>query len=198
MPFELRVRDLRTGENSVAEFETPDAAHAWLKERPRFVEALGVATYGVSAEVSAKLRAASRPLDEEERKLEKILADAVEAAAQARVALEQKKSQAAAAEHRAAQATADPNRTMEIHWTFDRGMELVDKADPRAITEDAKLAVLAWIAERNDWVKERGQIVGDATLTVWPGPLPAKAGGERIERGRFIPVTAPPPNESQN
>jgi hypothetical protein len=53
----------------------------------------------------------------------------------------------------------------------------------------ARDAVLAWIAERNEWVAARGQTVGECTVKVWPGKMPAKE-DERVKEGRFVPVTA--------
>ena len=50
--------------------------------------------------------------------------------------------------------------------------------------------MLAWVAERNEWVEGRGQVVGEAKVTVWPGTLP-KPGADRVQGGSFIPVTAP-------
>jgi hypothetical protein len=50
--------------------------------------------------------------------------------------------------------------------------------------------VLAWVHERTEWVTGRGQIVGEAKVTVYPGPVPPKA--ERIVVGSFVPVSAPP------
>jgi hypothetical protein len=46
-------------------------------------------------------------------------------------------------------------------------------------------------------VKDRGQVVGDAKVMVWPGPIPASDGGERVKRGTFIPVTAAAPPEEK-
>lgn len=61
----------------------------------------------------------------------------------------------------------------------------------RRPTEDELAAVLAWVRERDEWVEGRGQIVGDAKVTLWPGVVPAADKGERVKRGTFTPVTAP-------
>jgi len=53
---------------------------------------------------------------------------------------------------------------------------------------------MAWISGRNDWVAGRGQIVGEATVKVFPGKLPAGQ-DERVKEGRFFPCTAPHPDE---
>ena len=42
----------------------------------------------------------------------------------------------------------------------------------------------------NEWVASRGQIVGEAKLTVLPGALP-KPGADRVQHGSFVPVTGP-------
>jgi hypothetical protein len=76
---------------------------------------------------------------------------------------------------------------MEIQWRFDSGMRLTDPLDTRPITEAARDAVFAFIAERNEWVEKRGQCVGECTVKVWPGKLPAGK-EERVAEGRFVPV----------
>ncbi len=189
--IDLRVRDLQSGVVSVKAFDGAAAAEAWLTARPRFTEVLGVATAGLDAAVNARLKTAMRPLDDEEKALEAKLEAASAAAAAERQAAQRAKEQAAAAAHRTAMASADPNRVMEVHWRYDREMELTDPSDERAIPDEARAAVLAWVRERDEWVAGRGQVVGDAKVTVWPGPLPAAAGGERVKGGTFIPVTAP-------
>lgn len=189
--IDLRVRDLQSGVVSVKAFDGAAAAEAWLAERPRFTEVLGVATAGLDAAVNARLKAAMRPLDAEEKALEAKLEAESAAAAAERQAAQRAKEQAAAAAHRTAMASADPNRVMEVHWRYDREMELTDPSDARPIPDEARAAVLAWVRERDEWVAGRGQVVGDAKVTVWPGPLPASAGGERVKGGTFIPVTAP-------
>jgi hypothetical protein len=189
--LELRVRDLGTGDRRIEPFDGEEAAIAWLGARPRHVEVLGVATLEVASDVNARLRAAMRPLDTEEQAAVRALEAEDVALTRAREEQKQQREQAAAKAHRDAMATADPNRPMEVHFRYDQELELTDAADGRAITEEARAAVLAWIAERNEWVEGRGQVVGDAKVTVWPGPLPASAGGERVKGGSFVPVTAP-------
>jgi hypothetical protein len=80
---------------------------------------------------------------------------------------------------------------MEVRWTYRGERTLSDPADERPITEAAREAVLASVSERDEWVRDRGQVVGDARVTAWPGPLPASARGERIRGGTFVPVTTP-------
>ncbi len=189
--LDLRVRDLHTGVTSVKSLASEEQATAWLEARPRFVEVLGVATPGLDPEVNARLRAAMRPLDDEERALMKKLDDAIDAVAREREEDKRKKEQEAAEAHKKAMLTADPNRLMEVHWNYDTGFSLTDSADPRPITDDVKAAVLAWVRERDEWVEGRGQIVGDAKVTLWPAIIPPTEKGERIKRGSFIPVTAP-------
>jgi hypothetical protein len=190
--LDLRVRDLHTGVSSLQSLPTEEAAVTWLAARPRFVEVLGVAVPNLDAAVNARLRAAMRPLDDEEKALMKKLDDAIEAVARERDEERRKKEQEAAVAHKQAMLTADPNRLMEVHWNYDTGFSLTDAADPRHITDDIKAAVLAWVRERDEWVENRGQIVGDAKVTLWPGPIPPAEKGERVKRGTFIPVTAPP------
>lgn len=192
MKLQLRLRDLNTGELATGDFESEADALVWLKARPPGIQVLGIGTTGVPDTMAKLLRSTMRPLDAAEQALERAIDAQLQAAAEKRVELERAKAEAAAAERKAAMKDADPNRPMEIHWTYDHGMALTDKDDPRAITDEARAAVLAYVEERQDWVRDRGQMVGDATVTVYPGPLPATAGGERVQRGRFTPVTAAP------
>lgn len=185
----LRVRDLKTGEEGLAAFEDEGEARAWLSARPPFVEVLGMAS-SVAPETSKALRAVMRALSPEEQRLVMELDQHAERARLSQKLEEERRAQAEAAAHAAAMRDGDPNRPMDIHWTFDHGMRLADAADPRAITDEARAAVLAWVAERNDWVRDRGQVVGEARLVVFPGPVPS--GQERVKEGRFFPVTAPP------
>jgi hypothetical protein len=187
----LRLRALESGDRSVVELDDEAGAVAWLRARPRFIEVLGVANLDLDPAVDARLRAALRPLDPDERELERQLEARLDAEARARNAEAQKDEAASAAAHRAANANADVDRPMEVHFRYDRDLEIADPADQRAITTEARVAVLEWVHERDQWVKGRGQVVGDAKVTVWPGPLPASAGGERVKAGTFLPVSAP-------
>jgi hypothetical protein len=189
----LKLQDLKTGTTSFHELEGEEATIAYLEARPRFTDVLGVVFEGLTREQNARLRAAMRPLDDEEKVAEAILTAAAQKAreeAQAKRLLEEEASRAA---HRSALKNADPERAMELRYQFDHGLTPIDPADTRELTEEARAAIEAWIAERNDWVKERGQVVGDARLTVWPGKLP-RPGADRVH-GTFIPVTAPAPDE---
>lgn len=197
MKLSLRVRNLQTGELGTVDFEEEANATVWLRARPRFVEVLGLASDEVPHETSMALRAAMRPLDAEEAKLEAELVAAQRAAIEklARDRVEREKREAAA--HGSA-GNADPNRPMEISWTYDHGMVKGDPAETREITDEARAAAMAWIDERMEWVRDRNQIVGSAKITVWPGVLPKSAGGERVQKGTFIPCAAPAPNEKMN
>ncbi|MBI4954667.1 MAG: hypothetical protein HY908_21765 [Myxococcales bacterium] len=189
--IDLRVRDLTTGNTKQQTFESTDAALAFLKERPKMSEVLGVASHNVTREESAALRAAMRPLDDDEQKRVAELEAAERAAEEARAEERRKSAEKEAAAHREAMRTADPNRPMEVRYHFAQGLGGVDSSDEREITEEAKAAVLAWVAERNEWVASRNQTVGEAKVTVYPGPLPAGV-TERVKSGgTFIPVAAP-------
>lgn len=186
--LELRVRDLRTGGERNVAFESVEAAREWLVQRPPFVEAIGVASE-IDRDLSLTLKGAMRPLDADELSARRER-DAADEAAREKRAREARAADLAAAEaQRSAAREADPNRPMQIHWTYDDGMKVAERHDERVITEEARAAVLAWIAERDEWVIGRGQIVGEARLTVWPNAVPA--GDERVVQGTFVPVTAP-------
>lgn len=189
MKLTLRVRNLETGELGTVDFEDQQKATIWLRARPRFIEVIGLASDGVPNETSNALRSAMRPLDAAERVLEQKLAEAQKSAFEKMARERMAREQAELAATRAAAIDADPKRPMDIHWTYDGGMGKQDASDPRPISDEARAAVLAWIAERDEWVRDRGQIVGDAKVTVYPAEVPV--GKERIVRGTFMPCTAP-------
>ncbi|AKT38727.1 hypothetical protein [Chondromyces crocatus] len=189
-PIDLQVRDLDTGDRSIASFPSEEEAITWLNDRPRFQEVMGVAMTGLAHEIDARLRAALRPLDDEEREKAQALETKALEDAQKRAEEAQKREQATAEAHRAALASAPPDRPMEIRYRYDRDLELVDVNDTRPITPEAREAVLAWVAEREEWVRGRGQTVGEARVTVYPAGIPAQARGERVRTGSFVPITA--------
>jgi hypothetical protein len=194
MKLDLQCRDLRTGESGPRAFDSVDAARVWLRERPSCVEVLGIASHHVPPEVSQELKLAMRPLDDEERALAQALDAKTDAELERRARERMQQAAAEAARHREAQIHADPNRPMMLRYHHPDVIGVADPADPRTLTEEARAAVLEWVAERSEWVKGRGQIVAEATLEVYPGPVPA--GKERVVTGRFIPVTAPTTNQA--
>jgi hypothetical protein len=185
----LKLQDLHSGDTSLREFEDEAATIAFLSERPRFTDVLGVVFEGLSREQNQRLRDAMRPLDDEEREAEAKLTVAARKAKEEASALRRMEEEAAQAAHRNALKNADPNRLMDVRFHYATGLALIDPADTREITAEARAACEAWIAERNEWVESRGQVVGEAKLQVWPGPLP-KPGMERIHAGTFVPVAA--------
>jgi len=191
----LKLQDLVKGETSFKEFDDEEATLAFLRARPPMVEVLGVVFEGLSPEQNARLKAAKRPLTPEEHAAEERLVAAGERAAEAAAALRAKEVETARAAHREALKTADPNRPMEVRYLYNAPLALTDHDDPRPITDEAREAVLAWVAERNEWVEGRGQMVGEAKVTVWPATI-AKKGADRVQGGTFIPVTAPPKPKS--
>ena len=195
--LDLRVRDLNSGVSSLVSFDSEEAATTWLVARPKFIEVLGVATLEVDHASSNRLKASLRPLDPEEKLLERRLDAAIQAVTREREEEKNRLEREASDAHRVALRGADPNRLMEVHWTFNAEMTLTDLADERPISQEVKDAVLAWVRERDEWVKDRGQVVGDAKVTVWPGAIPASDGGERVKRGTFIPVTAAAPPDAR-
>lgn len=186
----LKLEDLKTGDASNRELDGEEATIAFLKARPRFVDVLGVVFEGLTPEQNARLKAAMRPLDDDERAAEEALKKARERAALAMRAERQKVEEAAQARHREAMKNADPNRAMEVRYLHNAPLALVDHSDPREISDEAREAVLAWVAERNEWVADRGQIVAEAKVWVWPAKLP-KPTSDRVQGGTFIPVTGP-------
>ncbi|MGZ3474426.1 MAG: hypothetical protein ACXWUG_09055, partial [Polyangiales bacterium] len=69
MKVTLKLRDLGTGDPAVTELESVEAATAWVRARPRFVEVLGVVFEGMTREESLRMKEAMRPLDGDERGL---------------------------------------------------------------------------------------------------------------------------------
>jgi hypothetical protein len=189
--LDLKVRDLKTGSTGLATFETVEEARAWLVARPRFVDVLGVASHHLPPEVNSELRAALRPLDDEELALERGLAEEQDVQARKLAAERQAAERAAVEEHRRSVAYADPNRPLQVRYRFSAGLSVADPSDTRVISEEARVAAMAWVEERNEWVQGRGQCVGEASLEVWPGPIPAGPRNERVISGTFVPVTAP-------
>ncbi|APR79310.1 Hypothetical protein A7982_04657 [Minicystis rosea] len=187
----LKLRDLHNGNTSFKELADEDAALAYLRERPRFTEVLGVVFEGLTPEQNTRLKEANRPLDAEEQAAETRLDEAATRAAEAAQAKRAKEEDAARAAHREAMKKADPNRPMEVRYRFDGSITPVDPEDQRPITDEARAAILAWVAERNEWVEARNQCVGEAKMQVWLGALP-RAGADRVQGGSFIPVAAAP------
>ncbi len=190
MKLDLYIRNLQTGDREQKVFESEQEALEYLKNRPKFAEVLGVASDDVPPELNDQLRAATRPLDEEEKLLDRQRTAALEDEARKRAQKEQKRAVEEAAKHRNEIANADPNRPLEIRYRFNEGLSVADPVDTRAITDEARAAMMAWIEERNSWVASRGNVVGEAKVSVYPGPLPDGV-TERVDVGTFIPVTAP-------
>jgi hypothetical protein len=190
MKIMLKLENMKTGDSSIEEFADEEATIAWLRERPRFTDVLGVVFEGLTREQNERLKKSMRPLDDEEREAEKQLAEGRAKDAQAQREVRQKEEEAAQAAQREAQKNLNPDRPMEVRYRYDTALSVVDPNDSRDISDEVRAAVAAWVAERNEWVESRGQIVGEAKMTVFPGALP-KPGADRIQHGSFVPVTGP-------
>ncbi len=171
--IDFNIRDLKTGEVVCAEFPDLATAQAWLVERPAFTQVLRLVT-AVPPETEAQLREAMRPLDEDERT---VMQDAEEAA------LADHAAELARLQEAKDAAPKDPNRPMALQWALRTGLSVCDASDDREITDIARTAVLAWIAERDTWVEGRGQRVAAASVSVWPGPIPGGNEADRIPPG---------------
>jgi hypothetical protein len=186
----LKLKDLTTGNTSFKELPDEESALGYLRERPSMTDVLGVVFDGLTSEQNARLKAAMRPLDEAEKAAEARLTEAAERAADAAREKRAKEEEVARAAHAAAMKNADPKRAMEVRYRYDGSITAVDPADTRPITDEMREAIMAWVAERNEWVESRNQVVGEAKMTVWPAALP-KPGADRVQSGSFVPVTAP-------
>jgi hypothetical protein len=189
MKLDLQTRDLTTGDRGPKAFTSEEEALAWLKERPKNIDVLGVASHHVPKDVGNQLKAAMRPLDEAERALVSKLDEAEVAAIRKQAEARRDADQLAAAARAKEMVNADPNREMNLRWTYNVDLRITEAGDTREISDEVKAVVDAWIAERQEWVEGRGQMVGDATIQVWPAELPDGT-TERIIMGTFIPVTA--------
>jgi hypothetical protein len=189
--IEMKVRRMQTGETLVATLETFEDAVTWLGERPEFTEVLGVLSKELSPAQHRALRAAMRPYSAAERRHleaeERVIAEAL--AERDRVEAELAERQRR--EHEAAMRRADPDRPMALRWHYVDGLSHEDPFDPRPVTEAARRAVEAWIAERNEWVASREQTVYEALVTVYPGPVPTGDEADRVQPGgQFVPGPA--------
>lgn len=70
MKFDLQTRDLKTGNTSPKTFESVEEGLTWLKDRPKYVDVMGIASHHVPPDVSDQLKATMRPLDDEEKALD--------------------------------------------------------------------------------------------------------------------------------
>ncbi len=185
----LRTRDLNSGNPDTEEFEGVDKAIAWLTRRPAMVEVLGVVFEGITKDENERMKAAMRPLDVEEKAKVDALDAAERKVREDRAAARKLEAEAEVARAREAAKTADPARPMEVAYRYDSdALKKTDGMDEREITDAVREAAKAWVAERNEWVEGRGQVVGEAKITIYPGEVPK--GQDRVVTGSFVPVTA--------
>jgi hypothetical protein len=186
----LRLRDLDTGEPKTHECESVEAACGWLAERPEGVEILGVVFEGLTREENDRMKQAMRPFSAEEALKVKALDDKEAAIKAERAEARRREMEADAARLRGEAKEASPDRPMEVRYRFDMpDLQKTDPLDQREITEEVKTAVAEWVTERTEWVASRGQMIGEAKVTLYPGAVPK--GKERVVQGTFVPVTAP-------
>lgn len=190
--IEFKVRKIKTGETLVATLDSFTDALTFLKERPEFMEVLGVLSRDLTPEQDKTLRAVMRPYSDEEKAV--IAESEREAAEQIKQTIEKetKEAEQRKREYAESMAEADPHRPMTLRWQIDDGLSIADPYDQREITDAAKKALEDWIAERNTWVADRGQMVVEATVTVYPGPVPSGMEMDRVQHGgQFVPGLKP-------
>lgn len=181
--IEMKVRRMQTGEMLVATLESFEDAVTWLGARPEFTEVLGVLSKDISPAKMRALKAAMRPYSAAERRhLEAEERAAAEALAQ-QDRLEAERAAREQREHTEAMLRADPNRVMTVRWHCREGMSIDDPYDPREITEAARRAVEAWVAERSTWISDPDLMLVEALVNVYPGPVPSGNEEDRIEPG---------------
>lgn len=194
MAIALRLRNLDDGSLMLGEFEHEADATTWLRERPEGIEVLGVAQ-GVDEVAAAALQRAMRPLSAAERDKSRALDESKLVRMQQAIADEQAAYEASLAAQRDAAGDADPDRPMAIAYEVDGGVRHAEDNDPRPIPDAVTQAVLAWVAERNAWVRPRRVHVARALLTVWPGDVPGGDPSERVQSGGQFDVAPGPSPE---
>ena len=138
--FEVKVRNLKTGETLVASMADAEQCIAWLEERPPFIEILTVLS-DVSPAESKRMKEAMRPYDSVERELKAKYDAELEAALQQRY--QEEMALIEKGELGADDADADPNRPLAVKYEIDEGFTVVD--DSRPLTDAARAAcVVRW------------------------------------------------------
>jgi len=176
--IELLVRKIDTGERLVAAFESLHDVRTWLTERPKFMEVLRVQKPAdLDEDTERALRAVMRPLDDEEVARKDAVFAHVTAEVEARNLLENE------AAHAAMPPTpeAEPSDIMTIAWR--EGQPMRNIGDSRPIPDVVRIAVEAWITERNSWLHPRRQHIGEAELRVSPAGPTRSHEAERVEPG---------------
>ena len=191
MAIELKVRNVKSGETLVAELDSFEDAITWLGSRPEFMEVLGVLSKDLSDEEHEALKGAMRPYTEEEQQFFEDSERARDEEIRQRLAEENRIAQQRMKEHAEAMIKADPGRPMKLKWHFEEGLSKLDPYDPREITDAARKAVDAWVAERHSWIEGRDQKVVEATVSVYPAEVPTGDEADRVQRGgQFVPGMA--------
>jgi hypothetical protein len=187
MGFQIKVLNLDTDETLIATLDSFDDAVRFLQERPPMMEILTVIS-DVSPAEMRKLKEAMRPYDAEEKTVLARRAEMRAEMVRGEQEAEQRRAQEAAEAERLRASSSDPDRPVKVRWTLDEGFSAGDAFDDRPLTDTIKDAVTAWVAERNEWVKSRGQFVAECDVEVWPNEVPQTGDGTRVLRGgSFIP-----------
>ncbi len=182
--FEVKVRNLETGEMLVASMPDAKTCIEWLKERPKNLEIVSVLS-DVSPADSRRMKEAMRPYDKDELALREEYERKQTAAQMEQYGKELELIEGLQKEAKD-ESGLDPKRPLSVRYDADTGLTVVE--DSRPITEKARKACMAWIDERNAWIAAKGQLVGEAHLEVWPDEIPGGDESERVlEGGRFFP-----------
>lgn len=177
----LNLRDMKTGQRMLAEFDTLDGCIDWLEQRPQFVDVLGPADESLTPEGERMLRSALRPYDAEENELLAAARQQREADLQSARQVDREVVARERVEREAAIVARGPNDPMELRFTRGGTLAHTEPLDTRPIPEVVQAAVEDWVRERDSWVHRRGQRVAEAVLTVFPGEIPT--GQERVQAG---------------
>lgn len=178
--FQIKVRNLETDETLIATLDSYEDALKFLADRPHLMEVITVLS-DVSPKMMTEMKEAMRPYDEEEKaKLASRASLLVDALKKQRED-EEKRAEAEAQRARDEAKSLDPKRPLKVRWTIDEGFANNDPFDHRSVGAQAQARVTAWVKERNGWVADRGQIVAECEVEVYPEEIPE--GEDAVVRG---------------
>lgn len=192
MKIDMKVRQMKSGQTLVATLDSFEDAVAWLGQRPDYTEVLGVLSESLTPKQREAMRDAMRPYSKEERDFQAQLRADDDRRMAERMQKEQAEWEQRYKQEMETQLQADPNRVKSVRWHRDEGFTSGDPNDPREVTEAARKAILAWVAERDGWVKDRGQVIYEAHVDVYLDEIPTGREDDRIVGGQFFPVSAEP------
>jgi hypothetical protein len=169
--FQIKVRNLETDETLIATLDSYEDALKFLADRPHLMEVITVLS-DVSPVMMSEMKEAMRPYDEEEKAKLAGRASALVDALKKQREDEEARAKAEEERARAESKSLDPKRPQKVRWSLDDGFASNDPFDHRTVGAQAQARVTEWIKERNGWVADRGQIVAECEVEVYPEEIP--------------------------